>query len=120
MPTKRYRSSVLCTETALIVAGGMAMDRLSLKSVEIMNIATKQWSTAADLPLPVTYAPATVCGDQIYILGESRMYACSILTLIQSCKSFLASLRNRGARVWRKVAAPPVTQTTCACVSFHG
>ena len=120
MPTRRYRSSVLCTETALIVAGGMAMDRLPLKAVEIMNIATKQWSTAADLPLPVTYAPAAVCGDYVYILGESRMYTCSILTLIQSCKSFLASLRNRGARVWRKVAAPPVTQTTCACVSFHG
>ena len=38
MPTKRYQSTALCTEIALIVAGGRAKDRLILKTVEIMNI----------------------------------------------------------------------------------
>ena len=48
------------------------------------------------------------------------MYTCSLQTLLQSCKSFLASFRNRsrGARLWKEAAAPPVTQTTC--VSIHG
>ena len=45
------------------------------------------------------------------------MHTCSISTLIQSCKSFLASIRNRGARVWKEVAAPPIKWTTC--VSIH-
>ena len=118
MPTKRYRSTALCTETALIVAGGMAKDQSPLKTVEIMNTVTKQWSTAADLPQPVIFPPAAVCGDQLHILGESSMYTCAIVTLIQSGKSFLASLRNRGTGVWNKVAVPPVTETTC--VSIHG
>ena len=46
------------------------------------------------------------------------MYTCSVLTLIQSCKSFLASIRNRDARVWKEAAAPPITETTY--VSIHG
>ena len=43
------------------------------------------------------------------------MYTCSLQSLIESHKSFPASLRNR---VWKEVAAPPVTETTC--VSIHG
>ena len=117
MPTKRWGSTALCTETALIVAGGKARAYLPLKIVEIMNIATKQWSTAADLPKPVVHAPAAVCDDCVYILRKSRMYTCSAVTLIQPCKSFLASLRKGDTGVWNKVAAPPVTGTTC--VSIH-
>ena len=120
-PTRRWGSIALCTGTALIVAGGWSKDYSELKTVEVMNTTTKQWSTAADLPQPITCHQAAVCGDQIYILGEHYiymyMYTCSVLTLIQSCKSFLASIRNRGARVWKEAAAPPVTLTTC--VSIH-
>ena len=43
------------------------------------------------------------------------MYTCSAVTLIQSCKSLA---RKRYTGVWNKVAAPPVTETTC--VSIHG
>ena len=58
---------MLCTGTALIVVGGKAKDGSLLKIVEVMNILTKQWSTAADLPQPVTFAPAAVCGDHAYL-----------------------------------------------------
>ena len=119
MPTKRYGTIVLCTEAALIVAGG-ENDESTLQTVEVMDIGSLQWSTAADLPQPLSYAPASLCGDQVYILRELEfhMYTCSLQVLLKSCKSFLASLRNKGARVWKKVAAPPVIQTTC--VSIHG
>ena len=118
MPTKRFGMNVLCTEAALIVAGGLNY-KSSLQTIEVLNTETLQWSTGADLPQPLSYAPASVCGDQIYILGESNMYTCSLQALVQSCnESFLASFRIRGARVWEEVAAPPVIQTTC--VSIHG
>ena len=120
MPTKRWGSTALCTGTALIVAGGGTKQFSDLKTVEVMNTETEQWSTAADLPQPLWLAPAAVCGDHVYILGRSNkvMYTCSVLTLIQSCKSFLASIRNRDARVWKEAAAPSVMETTC--VSIHG
>ena len=118
MPTKRQGTTALCTGTALIVAGGRDKDMLTLQAVEVLNTETLQWSTAADLPQPLTFAPAAVCGDHVYIMGESKMYACSesVFTLIH--KSFLARLWNRHTGVWKKIAAPPVVETTC--VSIHG
>ena len=46
------------------------------------------------------------------------MYACSesVFTLIH--KSLLARLWTRHTGVWKKIAAPPVVETTC--VSIHG
>ena len=118
MPTKRRRPTALCAGTALIIAGGRSKDGSRLQAVEVLNTETLQWFTAADLPKPLSLTPAAVCGDQIYILGESNMYTCSVLSLMQSCKSFLASIRNREARVWREVGASPVSVTTP--VSIHG
>jgi serine/threonine protein kinase len=118
MPTKRRGSTALCTETALIVVGGMVEDYSPLNLIEIMNTVAKQWSTAADLPRPVVHAPVAVCGDRVYILGKTSMYTCSVVTLVQSCKSFLASLRKGNTGVWSELAASPVTRTTC--VSIHG
>ena len=118
MPTKRWGSTALCIGTALIVAGGKNQDWFILQTVEVLDTETLQWSTATDLPKPLSHASAAVCGDQVYILGKANMYTCSVLTLIHSCKSFLASIRNRGTTVWKKVAVPPVTETTC--VSIHG
>jgi hypothetical protein len=123
MPTKRYGTIALCTEAALIAAGGVNGTFLVeiLPTVEVMNTETLQWSTAAALPHALAYAPASICGDQVYImLMKSSMYTCSVQALVQSSfnKSFLTSFRNRGARVWKEATAPPVTETTC--VSIHG
>ena len=113
MPTKRRGSTALCAGRALIVAGGKTKERSVLTVVEVMNMATKLWSTAASLPQPVmpVYAPAAACGDRIYILGERYMYTCSVTTLILS-----QSLNMLG--VWSELAVPPVTDTTC--VSIQG
>ena len=120
MPTKRWGSSALCTRTALIVAGGVDKSGSPLLTVEVLNTKILQWSTAAELPQSLSSAPATVCGDQVYILGKFNMFTCSLPTLVQSRRSFLASIWNRGTRVivWKEVAAPPVTLTNC--VSIHG
>ena len=120
MPTKRWGSTALCTGTTLIVAGGVDKSGSPLQTVEVLNTETLRWSTAADLPQLLSSAPAAVCGDHVYILGKFNMYMCSLRTLIRSSKSFLASLWSRGvaAAVWKEVAAPPVTRTTCT--SVHG
>ena len=115
MPTKRWGSTALCTGTALIVAGGRTALGV-MRTVEVMETETLQWSTAADLPQPLYDAPGVVCGDHVYILslcrGPKSMYTCSVSDLLQSCRS------RPTAGVWNTVAAPPVTDTTC--VSTHG
>jgi hypothetical protein len=51
MPTKRFGACTLCTDKALIVAGGKG-DKDYITTTEVLNIATLQWSTAIDLPKP--------------------------------------------------------------------
>ena len=48
MPTKCDQATSLYIGLALIVAGGRGQDEM-LKTVELMNTETLQWSTAADL-----------------------------------------------------------------------
>ena len=86
MPTKRGGSTALCIGTVLIVAGGVKQDKSAIQAVEVLNTEALQWSTTADLPKPLAYAPASICGEYFYILGEFYTYTCSVLTLIHSCK----------------------------------
>ena len=114
MPTKRYNSTALCTGTALIVAGGVSKYYSSPQIVEVMNTETLQWSTAAHLPQPVSCVLGAVCGDHVYILSleshSKSMYTSPVSALTQSCRS------RPTADVWNKVAAPPVTNTTCVSI----
>ena len=87
-----------------------------MRTVEVMDTETLQWSTAADLPQPVYDAPGAVCGDHVHILSLGRwsksMFTCSVSALLQSCRS------RPTAGIWNTVTGPPVTGTTC--VSTHG
>ena len=131
MPTKRKWTTSLCTETTLIVAGGMGEGSRTLSTVELMNTETHQWSTAADLPEPMSCASGTICGNQLYILGgvtkhltcTKSVYTCSVSTLLQSCVRSSRQERTplvdkARVYVWRQVADLPVISSTCK--SFHG
>ena len=138
MPTERYCTIAVCTGADLIVAGGKGKGGTILKTVEIMNIETRQWSTAADLPEPQYNVSATICDDSIYMLGgESQnktpmnsMYVCSLTDLIQSCSKSSSTGRrttrtlslpyiisSHSTSVWNVITDLPVTESTC--VSFH-
>ena len=89
---KRCFVTAECTGTALIVAGGHGENFKELTTVEVLNIENRQWSTAADLPEPLQYHSATVCGDQLYMLGGAHhylltksVYTCSVSALLQTC-----------------------------------
>ena len=134
MPTKWCGSSALSTTTSLIVAGGVGTEKTLLATVEVMNIETRQWYAAADLPKPVHMSSIVQVGeDDMYILGgydiswygRKSVYTCSISTLLNSCYS-----RSIGARlsrafsqpnqasVWNGSASLPVLFS--ACISVHG
>ena len=69
MPTKRKFPAVVCSENVLIVAGGVGKKNTTLDTVEVMNTETLHWSTASNLPQPLSDATATVCGDRLYLVG---------------------------------------------------
>ena len=125
MPIKRWETTVMCTGTALIVAGGWGEGGVPLATVEMMNTENHKWSTAADLPQPMHGASAAICGDCMYMLGgvsTQSVYTCSVSALLQSCVPSSehngTSLSDTETSIWRQVADLPVTHSTC--VSFHG
>ena len=88
-----------------------------------MNTETVQWYTASSLPFELRYGLATICEDNIYLLGYHVMdeprsvLACSMTDLLQSCQS-----QSLGARlkktltlkaVWHHVANLPVRSSSC-------
>ena len=136
MPTKRWLTAVVCSGRSLVVAGGEGEGRKQLSVVEVMNTETLQWFTASSLPHSLCEASATLCGDQVYMLGglsESRqsksVFTCSLATLLQSFQpqslgaqlktSSLASKPEdlKRPKVWHQIADTPVTLSTCA--SLH-
>ena len=136
MPTERQVVTSVCTGTALIVAGGVGENYKELTTVEVLDIENRQWSTAVDLPESLQCYSATVCGDQLYMLGGAHhaiptksVYTCSVSTLFQTCtqrssleeRTSALSLSNSssgGTGVWSKLADLPVTES--ACVTFCG
>ena len=69
MPTARNNFASVTTEQTLVVAGGYDGSKY-LDTVEVMNIPTKQWSTARHMPHPFAHISATICGDQLYVGGD--------------------------------------------------
>ena len=119
MPTKRSLTCVVSDGTVLVVMGGCG-DKDVLSSVEVLDVNTKCWSTAASLLKPLYEASATICGNRIYILGACNtsgsatksVFMCSLSALLESCTAV------HSAAVWSKIADFKHTQSTC--VVFHG
>jgi len=131
MPTKRWLSAVVCSGRPLVVAGGVGERRKYLSTVEVMDTETLQWSTASSLPHPFYQATATLCGDQVYVLGgfdesgkpSMSVFTCSLAALLQSKSGSLGALMKTlslasGPNVWHQLADTPFIHSTCA--SLHG
>ena len=117
MPTKRSDTAAVTTKQHLVVAGGRSGAN-QLETVEVMNIQSQVWSTAASLPYPYSCASATICGDQFYMLGgfdrdgRSRsVLKCSLTKLLRSCYEISTD------SVWHRIIDVPVYQSTCAAVN---
>ena len=90
-----------------------------LDTVEVMNIETLVWSTAASLPYPYSYASATLCGEQLYMLGgfqagdtiTKSVLTCSLPSLLQSCSE------TSSGQVWHGIADVPMYLSTCAAIN---
>ena len=129
MPTARSSTASVTTEQALVVAGGYDV-RMSLDTVEVMTIATKQWTTAQHLPHPFGWISGTICGDQLYLGGgfievgepSKSVLTCSLTDLLPP-QSLGVRLRTHSLAtrpgVWRKIKNLPVTRSTLTTLGGH-
>ena len=129
MPTKRRNTAAVCSGKTLVVIGGYC-GRVTLKTVELLDIDSLQWFIASELPHPLSEASATVCGDNLYLVGgfdevgraTKSVLTCSLSALVQSAKPATLGGRSEKAfsqteQVWREVASLPVVLSTCASLN---
>ena len=87
MPTKRVRPGVTTCGTYVIVAGGMAEDKQTrLNSIDVLDTATCQWSTPANLklPQPMYSVQITVSATHICVASASIAYDATTKTSTSS------------------------------------
>ena len=124
MPTKRLLPIVISAQNYLIAAGGVGERVLS--TVEVMNIATQEWYTAASLPEPAYNTSATVCGGSLYLLGglnknikpTRAVFTCTLDSLLHSCHSpSQTPSHTNEAGVWQHIADVPMERSTCTTLN---
>ena len=129
MPTERYGAAVLSTTTHVAVMGGSkSFNRLAI--TEVMDIQTKQWSTASPLPYEILWATTTLCGEILYLMGgvtdsnEYSVLSCRFSDLVQSTQSTSPSTQKRPwsstvathSKVWHNIPDLPVRRSTFVTV----
>ena len=113
MSSKRSNTTAVTTNQHLTVAGGVSGSTY-LNTVEVLDIETLVWSTAASLPQLCFNASAIICRDQLYILGgiNTSGFTKSVLTC-----SLTELLQSHSSSVWSYVADVPVYSSTCVDVN---
>ncbi len=115
MATKRNNPAAVYTNKILVVAGGSNDGKL-LTIVEILNTVNRQWSSVSPLPVGMSVASATICGDYVYIhprtnnQDKNSVYKCSLEQLVQSQPS---------STIWEKITSLPVSHSSLVTVNDH-
>ena len=128
MPTARSGAAAVSTEGALIVAGGFSGN--CIDTVEVMNISTRQWSTASRLPHPFSNVSGVICGDQLYLAGGYSDLSRTSKSVLTSSLTDLLSPPSLGGRAhslprasrpgpWWHVRDLPVSLSTLINLRGH-
>ena len=63
----------------LIVIGGYVRNSVATATVELLQVKSRRWYKLTDLPQPLPLPSATICGDQLHVIGsDGKGYSCSL------------------------------------------
>ena len=113
MNTARSTPAVVSTSDGkyLIVIEGNIGGGLWIATVELFQVKSRRWYKLADLPQPLHYPLATICGDQLNVIGDSANgYLCSLEALPSSDQPITSPLTLS----WKPLPPLPVTYSTAA------
>ena len=118
-PMNNARSDPAVVSTSggdcIIVIGGYGdIDDWSA-SVELFQVKSRRWYKLTDIPQPLTDPSATICGNQLYVIGsDANGYLCSIPSISEPVTSQSISRLIS----WISLPRLPVTYSTAA--TLHG
>ena len=117
MNTARSHSAVVSTSDGdyIFVIGGFDGNYCCTTTVELFHTKSRRWYELTDLPQPLTFPSATICGHQLHVIGDDNGYSCSLQALLSSDRP-ITSQSIRHLISWTALPRLPVNNTTIATV----
>ena len=113
MDTARSSPAVVSTSDGehLIVIGGRGGGgrRDWTATVELFQVKSR-WHQLTDLPQHLTHPSATICGDQLNVIGDANGYSCSLSSLPSRDRPITSPLTLS----WKPLPHLPVEHSTAA------
>ena len=95
----------------LILIGGYDGDNRWTATIELFQVKIRRQHKLTDLPQPLPRPSATICGDQLNVIGNGNNgYSCSFQALPSSDRRITSPL----ALSWKPLPRPTVTWSTAA------
>ena len=113
MNTARHSPAVVSTSDGeyLIVIGGYVVGGNRTVTVELFQVKSRRWYKLTDLPQPLPFPSATICGDQLNVTGhDANGYSCSLQALPSSDQPITSPLTLS----WKPLPPLPVRDSTAA------
>ena len=113
MNTVHYSPAVVSTSDGeyLIVIGGFGGGGDWTAAVELFQVKSRRWCKLTDLPQPLPHPSATICGNQLNVIGRrANGYSCSLQALPSSDQPITSPLTLS----WKPLPPLPVTDSTAA------
>ena len=114
--TARSYPAVVSTSGSdyIIVIGGYCGGVAWTGTVELFQVKTRKWYELTNIPQPLTLPSATICGNQLHVIGEDdNGYTCSIENLPSSDEP-ITSQSTPHLISWTSLPRLPVTFSTAA------
>ena len=111
MNTARSHPAVVSTSDGdyLIAIGGYDSDLTA--TVELFQVTSRRWFKLTDLPQPLLRPSATICGDQLHVIGSyGNGYSCSLQSLPSNDRPITSPLTLS----WKPLPPLPVVYSTAA------
>ena len=110
MPTPRFSPSATSYKHWLVVAGGFR--GVYLSTVEVLDIDSKQWSTAPSTPIPWYNMKSTILGDTWYLMGGRRDINDITDVYSVSLEALVSNSASDSSKIWNTI-----TPLNCYCSS---
>ena len=113
MNTARDSPAVVSTSDGQhhIVIGGFGGGGYWTATVELFQVKSRRWHQLTDLPQPLSFPSATICGDHLNVIGrDANGYSCSLSSLPSRDQPITSPLTLS----WKPLPHQPVEQSTAA------
>ena len=118
MNTARFSPAVVSTSDGnyIVVIGGGSAGWTA--TVELFHVRSRRWFEVTNLPQSLSRPSATICGNEVHVIGHGTGYSCSLQALLSSDQPITPQLISRMI-TWTPLPQLPVTRSTAATLCGH-